>query len=199
MITSEWIINNVPTLLMDFKAPHEEMLKEAMNQKHQFVPHRERHSKGWMSMCIHGYDVHMTESENYYSKKGISGEYGWTSLADQCPVTKEWLLSLGFQSFRRVRFMLLEPHGYIQPHRDIDIKQLLGWNVALNNPEGHTFIFNGEVIPWEEGQMRGFDVSNLHEVINDSDTPRIHMIIHGKVGNLFREHILRSYLTQQKL
>jgi hypothetical protein len=44
------------------------------------------------------------------------------------------------------------------------------------------------------------DISNVHAVYNDSDTPRIHMIIHYELGRRIRDffYVLRqSYYTNQ--
>ena len=60
----KWIINEskLPWLKLDIKIPHEEMLKEAISLKDEFVSHRDHDSdprsgyrhKGWRSLCIHG-------------------------------------------------------------------------------------------------------------------------------------------------
>ena len=55
----------------------------------------------------------------YFDKENMP-EYDWTELADLCPITKQWLQNLGFKKYQRVRFMLLDPGGYINPHRDVD-------------------------------------------------------------------------------
>ena len=88
-------------------------------------------------------------------------EYDWTELADLCPITKQWLQNLGFKKYQRVRFMLLDPGGYINPHRDVDVRKLHAWNVAINNPVGHKFVLDGHgIIPWKVGEVRGIDILN---------------------------------------
>ena len=192
----DWIINEsmLATLPLNLKIPHEEMYKEAMAQKHMFVKHRGDSSPGWSSMAIHGTAVHHTSPKESYFDKDEMPEYDWTELADLCPITKQWLQSLGFSKFNRVRFMLLDPGGYINPHRDTDDRKIHAWNVAINNPVGHKFVLDGHgIVPWKVGEVRGIDISQLHTVVNDGVEPRLHMIIHGWFDAGIANTICRSY------
>lgn len=196
-----WIMeqSHVATLLLDLEIPHAEMLAEAKSQDHRFVKHRGSSSPGWSSMAIHGTAVEDTAPKEALIAKGkyteeTCPEYGWTELADKCPVTKQWLESLEFTLFKRVRFMKLDPGGWIDPHADTNVPGLHAWNIALNNPEGHKFVMDGYgYVPWKPGQMRGVDISKTHSVINTGTEPRIHMIIHGHYGEKFVDIICRSY------
>jgi hypothetical protein len=196
-----WIMfqSHVATLLLDMEIPYNEMLEEAKAQDHLFVKHRGESSPGWSSMAIHGTAVEDTSprealiARGKYTKENCP-EYSWTSLADLCPITKEWLQSLEFNYFNRVRFMKLDPGGWIDPHSDVDVPGLHAWNVALNNPEGHKFVMDGYgFVPWAPGQFRGIDISKKHSVVNEGTEPRIHMIIHGGYGEKFVNIICRSY------
>ena len=100
--------------------------------------------------------------------------------------------------------MLLEPGGYILPHQDRsdEEKRLSVCNISLNNPENCNFIFKDHgIVPFEDqGSAFLMDISNVHAVYNDSDTPRIHMIIHYELGRRIRDffYVLRqSYYTNQ--
>lgn len=195
---ADWIRTKtkMSTFPLDIDIPHEEINAEAMAQKHLFTKHRSGKSPGWSSMAIHGTAVNHTQPREYYFKDGPMPEYDWTDLAKDCPVTKEWLLSLGFKRFSRVRFMLLEPGGYIEPHSDIPDgnQEIYAWNVAITNPPGHTFVMDGHgLVPWKVGQMRGIDISRYHTVINNDVEPRLHMIIHGGGDDKFAETMCRSY------
>jgi len=192
---SKWIMHesNLATLLLDIEIPYKEMFQEAMAQEHLFVKHRGDVSPGWSSMAIHGTAVDHTQPKEYYFKENAP-DYSWTELAELCPVTKQWIKSLEFDRLDRVRFMKLDPGGYIDPHRDTDVQGIHAWNVALNNPQGHVFVMDGYgYVPWSEGQVRGIDVSKYHSVVNNGTVPRIHMIIHGAFGNKFRKIIVDSY------
>ena len=198
---TRWIMNksHIPTLLLDLEVPHSEMLAEAKAQDHRFVKHRGASSPGWSSMAVHGTAVEDTSPREALIKNGKytkenCPEYGWTELADKCPITKTWLESLEFSLFNRVRFMKLDPGGWINPHADVDIRGLHAWNIAINNPEGHKFVMDGYgYVPWKPGQMRGIDISRTHSVINEGTEPRIHMIIHGHYSSKFVDIICRSY------
>ena len=100
--------------------------------------------------------------------------------------------------------MLLEPGGYILPHQDRkdEEKRLSVCNISLNNPEGCNFIFKDHGrVPFEDtGSAFLMDISNVHAVYNNSDKPRIHMIIHYELGRRVRDffYVLRqSYFTNQ--
>lgn len=194
---TDWIRQHsgLPTFLLDLKIPHEEMHKEALANEEQFVNHRGGTSPGWSSMAVHGTAVHHTQPREYYFKnKKKMPEYKWTDLAKKCPVTVDWLKSLGFKKFSRVRFMKLDVNGYITPHADTNERGIQAWNVALNNPEGHKFVMDGYgLVPWEAGQVRGIDIGIKHTVKNYGLEPRIHMIIHGGFDIPFLETMYRSY------
>ena len=55
-----------------------------------------------------------TDSPDSYIEKGVftkenSPPFDWTDIADQCPVTVDWLKKWPFEKLHRCRFMLLEP------------------------------------------------------------------------------------------
>jgi len=198
----EWIMHssNCPSLRLDIDVPHQAMLEEVMKQKHMFVKHRGDDHPGWYSMTIHGQDVHLTQDMKWYIEHNVfdsdnSPPYQWTKLADLCPVTKDWLETCWpFSKFNRVRFMLLEPGGYIEPHTDYENRRLAAFNVAISNPPGVEFAMEeAGLIPWEVGDARGIDIGRMHAVRNIGTEPRIHMIIHGLWGNGFHELVCRSY------
>lgn len=197
-----WIMkeSRVPSLRVDMPIPYQEMFEEAIKQKHLFVKHRGSTSPGWASMAIHGTAVEDTAprealiNEGKYTQDNCP-EYHWTELSDLCPITTQWLKEeLNFDLYNRVRFMLLEPGGYITPHRDTDIPGLHAYNISLNNPEGHIFAMDGHgIVPWQPGELRILDISNIHTVVNRSSEPRIHMIVHGHYGEKFKHRMIKSY------
>lgn len=197
----KWVLNEsrLATLLLDVEVPHEAMLEEALANKHRFVKHRGTDSPGWASMALHGTAVEDTAPVEALIKQGkyteeTAPEYHWTELADSCPVSKQFVQSLGFSLLKRVRFMLLEPGGWITKHRDTETPGIQAWNVSINNPDGHYFAMqDAGFVPWKPGQMRGLDISKYHTVVNTSNEPRIHMIIHGHHDKKFNETIVRSY------
>jgi aspartyl/asparaginyl beta-hydroxylase (cupin superfamily) len=122
----------------------------------------------------------------------------WTEIADVCPITTKFFKeTMPLDQYLRVRFMLLEPGGYILPHRDNNKNQLQAFNFALNNPKDCFFgIENHGNIPWKAGDSRIINISTNHAVWNNSNVPRIHMIAHGWAKNnyqSYRDCLIRSY------
>lgn len=180
--------------------PWKDMHVEALSLIENFKSHREDYGYRWKSLTLHGLDED-TQSLNQYGddRNKILKELHWTWVADCCPITKKFLTDVWPAEFlNRVRFMLLEPGGYILPHQDRldDQKRLSVCNISLNNPEGCEFIFKDHgVVPFEDnGSAFLMDISNVHAVWNRSDTPRIHMIIHYEIGHRLRDffYVLRS-------
>lgn len=192
-----WIMkeSGIATLLLNIHVPHKQMMEEVQANIHRFVDHRGGSSPGWSSMALHGTAVHHTQPAHHYFPKDQIPEYNWTELAEICPISKSWVESLGFTKLQRVRFMKLEPGGFINPHRDTDIQGLHAYNVSINNPEGHEFAMDEYgLIPWKPGQIRLIDISKYHTVVNRGTEPRIHMIIHGHLGEKMANTIRKSYL-----
>ena len=104
----------------------EESINEVQNvfDENFFVKHRGQNHLGWMSATIHGLDGdwYKTMSGKQYGYTGDSDpsiNWTWTEVAEYCPETVRWLKEeFPSKTFRRVRFMLLEPGGYILDHSD---------------------------------------------------------------------------------
>lgn len=195
---AHWIeqSSNCPSLRLDMPVPHDEMTREAFALLDEFVKHRGEQHPGWKSLVIHGYDKHTTDdwkSDAYSFKE--KPNYTWTEIADKCPVTVNWLKNTwSFNSFDRVRFMLLEPGGYIKPHADYETRKLAAYNVAVNNPNGVEFVMeDAGLIPWQPGDARAIDIGRRHMVRHMGTEPRIHMIIHGAPSLKHYQTVCRSY------
>ena len=191
-----WVMNdsNCPTLKMDIEFPHKEILAEAEEQLHQMVKHRGDIHPGWSSMCIHGQGVEYTDPPKEYPEVEFNG-FNWTTLADTCPITKKWLVTeWPFATYDRVRFMLLEPGGYIRPHVDFEERRLAAFNIAVSNPPSVDFAMEeAGLVPWEEGEVRAIDIGRNHSVLNHGTENRIHMIVHGHFDSKFKDLMCRSY------
>ena len=205
---AKWIMSesNCPSLVLNIPVPHKEMAAEAEQfiGRNEFgklyVKHRGGWNPGWSSIVVHGQDTDRTQPNNYYIERGIDTEensrpYNWTSIAPACPVTVKWLKEVfPFNTYHRVRFMLLEPGGYIKPHQDFDRRSMAAFNVSLSNPPGVEFAQEeAGLIPWQPGEARGIDIGRLHAVINRGTENRIHMIVHGLWGEGFERHICESF------
>lgn len=195
--------SKLPWLELDIDFPHEKMYEEAKAIKDMFVKHRDsdgeggyRH-KGWRSLCIHGIDAYKT---NHYEQYGFSSNqetpYTWTEVAEKCPVTTKFFKEkFPYKSYYRLRFMLLEPQGFITPHKDTDINKLSPINMALNHPKGCKMKMKGHsgFVPFKPGSAIMLDVGNEHAYINDSNEDRYHIIVHGVKTKDFEELVVRSY------
>lgn len=199
---ARWITNssNIPSLKMSIDVPYKEMFAEASQHLDDYVKHRGNYNPGWSSYAVHGQGAIYTQPAEYYIKEGVFTEensppYNWTEIADSCPITVEWLKDTWpFKSYQRVRFMLLEPGGYIMPHRDYKKRSLAAFNVALNNPDGVEFAMeDAGIIPFKEGEARAIDIGRNHSVINNSNENRIHMIIHGHWDDNFENILNQSF------
>jgi len=186
--------------------PYKKMYDEAFALMDHFHDHREDYGHGWKSLTIHGLNED-TQSLNQYGtdRNAVLDQLDWTWVADRCPETKKFLTDVWPAEFlNRVRFMLLEPGGYILPHQDRpdDQRRLSVCNISLNNPEGCEFVFKGHGrVPFDDrGSAFLMDISNVHAVWNRSDKPRLHMIIHYEMGRRIRDffYVLRSsYYTNR--
>lgn len=163
---------------VELDMPIEAVYEETQNIKKFLYPHRGDNSMGWKAFCIHGQSAIRTKEESYY--KDFLG-YRWTDEArEHMPNTIKWLKSLGYKKFRRVRIMCLEPKGFINMHKDQDHSKLGAVNVAINNPkECKFYLQNHGLLNFEPGTAYRLDLSNYHAVVNNSNVPRYHIIIHG--------------------
>lgn len=182
----EWYMfeSKLPWIKLDIDVPYKEMYREAFNLYDEFIEYRESNSKGWKSLCIHGlskdqiYDY--TSYPEYKDKDQNLVPYKWTEVSEECPITTSFLKNSFFNAkFFRIRFMMLEPGGYIMPHTDMPKKILAPINIALSHPKGCEFKMKGYgIVPFKPGNALILDTSNEHVVYNNSKEPRIHLIMH---------------------
>ena len=202
-----WIINNsgLPWLKLDIEIPHEDILAESIALKEEYVGHRTSDSnpttgythKGWKSLCIHGISSQYT---NHYVQYGYKSHedtpYKWTEICDRCPVTTDFFKNkFPYKRYFRLRYMLLEPKGFITPHHDSDINKLSPINIALNHPEGCLMKMKGHdgYVPFKPGDSMLLDVGNTHAYINKSSEDRYHIIVHGVPSQEYKDLVVRSY------
>lgn len=169
--------------------------EEAKKIEPYYVSHRgsEEHD-GWTSCCLHGLGVDKTNGYEFY--QDTDNGYSWTELTQLAPTITEFWKSFPAESYKRIRFMKLKAGGRINLHRDCEPEDLQGFdpfehdfalNLAIVQPDDCVMTVNGKVVPWRPGMSILLNVSKDHEVINNSDKDRIHMIAHFKVGNRKQE------------
>jgi len=205
MKTFKWIIeeSKLPWLELDIEIPYQEMYEEAKAVKHLFVRHRDKDGtgsyrhKGWRSLCLHGISAEKTNSYHEYGyNSNQEVPYVWTEIADLCPITSTFFKEVfPYRSYYRLRYMLLEPGGFITPHIDQDDNKLSPINIALNHPKGCLMKMNGHegFVPFEAGKSILLDVGNEHAYINKSNEDRYHIIVHGTRNKKYEELVIRSY------
>jgi len=205
MKTFDWVVNEskLPWLELDIEFPYAEMHEEAKAVKHLFVKHRDqdgsggyRH-QGWRSLCIHGID---SDKTNHYGQYGYTSNeetpYRWTEIAEKCPITSKFFKeTFPYREYFRLRFMLLEPGGFITPHVDTEVNKLSPINIALNHPKGCLMKMSGHkgYVPFSAGKAILLDVGNEHAYINKSEEDRFHIIVHGIKTKEYEKLVVRSY------
>ena len=211
--------SGLPWLPLDIEIPYREILEEANNIKHLFVYHTDQRtavgaprskanwryntvggtrSKGWKGVCIHGISA---EKTNHFTQYGYKSEdetpYNWTEITKFCPITTKFFKEqYPCSDYFRVRFMLLEPGGYISPHVDSEKIALSPVNIALNHPKNCLFKMEKHgIVSMTPGRVMLLDVSNKHAYINKSKEDRIHIIVHGKPSKEFKKIVEDSYAS----
>lgn len=182
----QYLISNAKYLKLDLYVPFQEMAVEARALRDHFILYRENDEyahKGWWSLPIHGLGIDKPASWDAYgyaSPNEAAKDLHWTEIADQCPVTVNWLKNI-FPSKRygRVRFMLLEAGGYISPHRDTVHSVPEPVNVALTNHKDCVWKWgDGTTLDFPPGTAYAMNISYEHSVYNNSDEDRYHLIVH---------------------
>ena len=170
--------NNPACIKVNTNVPVKDVYNEIQNIKKYLVTHRSDSGIGWRSFCIHGQKYSRTKEDSYY--KDFLG-HKWTPEAiEHMPLTIKWLKSLGYKNFQRVRVMCLDPKSFINLHRDQTQSKLGPVNVAINNPKDCKFYLqNHGVLEFDPGTAYQLDLVNYHTVVNNSNVPRYHIIIHG--------------------
>ena len=187
--------SGLPYLELPINVPVNKILQELHNVKKYFVNHRDEYQehKGWKSFCIHGKDYNATRETGFYND---NRPFVFTDLAKyhMSSTVKYFSESFPYQSYERVRIMLLEPGGYITVHNDYDQKRLSPINIALTQPNGCDFVMNKiGLVPFRVGSAMWLDISNSHTVFNNSNQPRYHIIVHGEPNQNFKNLVEQHY------
>jgi hypothetical protein len=191
----EWIktSSGMPWLRLSMSVPFDAILEEANSVYSMAVNHRytdevagQSHS-GWKSLSLYGEASDITHHTD--------GKKSWTDISKLCPNTVEMINNYYDinEDTGRIRFMWLDPNGYILPHVDRDKKGFYETNIAISQPDNCTFRFlNYGTVPFKTGDAYLVDISNQHFVVNDSAHIRTHLIVHAK----FKPGILKKSYEQ---
>ena len=175
----------LPWLMLDFKCPWKDILPE-IERMTEWIPYRNESGNNWSSLALHGIDGDYKKV--YHTDNNV--KYDWTSIAEQCPVTKDFLQNnAGIKSHERTRFMKIDPGGSIFLHHDRDdengpltrdIMRLGILHFAIQHPKGCDFTMpHWGNIPIKNGSTWFFSNVWEHTVVNNGDKPRYHIICNG--------------------
>jgi hypothetical protein len=203
-LSVDWVLNRscIPYLPLNIpNVPYQAMLDEAINLDHLFVKHRSNDSQGWSSLSIHGISSQHTDHYAVYPEyTNLTNDqvpYTWTEIQDRCPVTTNFFKErFPYDVYHRIRFMKLEPNGFIMPHSDSSELTLRAVNMSLNNPNLCQFVFEkyGPVPFSDNGSMFLLANGYKHSVWNLSNQPRYHIIVHGySTTQPFYDLVVDSY------
>jgi hypothetical protein len=182
----EYLMSDARSMKLDIVVPYQQMLEEAKRLRPFFISYQQgddyRH-QGWYSLPLHalGDDKPLAwRGYGYTDAHKAADDMRWTRWADYCPVTTKWFKeTFPSKKYGRVRFMLLEAGGYIAPHHDGDSRALEAINISLNNPQGCEWYWEDKTtVDFTEGNAVAVNISYEHEVRNESNEDRFHIIVH---------------------
>jgi len=181
----EYLLSPAKYLKLNLDFPNLEIYHEVRNLRNRFVSYRSNYlNKGWYSLPIIGKSSSepyaWDQYEEYSSARDAAFDMKYTDIIKYCPETVKWLENVyPSNSYGRVRFMLLEAGGYIEPHTDTEHSVLGAINIAITNPKNCYWKWSdGDTLEFEPGDVYAMNLSYQHSVINNSDQDRYHLIIH---------------------
>lgn len=123
-------------------------------------------------------------------------DYGYTKYAAKAPYIKSILEKFGEPYVRTVRLSILHPGESIDEHSDTYIALKYGQvrlHVPIVSNDQVEMTIGGEKRVWKEGELWYGDFAAPHSVINNGDTPRIHLMFDVCVN----EKLLSMFSTEQ--
>lgn len=167
-------------------------LQEASLAIDQFVAHRpgEGH-RGWKGLTLHGLSSEKTMCPEDYGIAAEKANYQWTEVSRAFPSIREFFCGLyPSESYGRIRLMMIEPGGFILPHRDREKSHLGPLSIPLNTPKDCYFMVEGfGRLKLRPGNGYLIDISRRHCVWNRSNQPRFHIIAEARYGKRKMEFI----------
>lgn len=214
---TEWLFHqdDIGWLKLDLEFDLKKWQDESFIAEEFYVNHRgssnysNSEHKGWRSCCIHGIDIDRTEAEEDANKH----LFHWTELSSLVPtITEFWKNTFPVEYYRRLRFMRLDPMGYIGVHNDLPttikinnlkdvdpLRNTISVNVAVIHPPSCDFVVeNFGTIPIKESESYIINNTKNHCVVNDSIFSRTHIIAECVVGNKILEFSDLIYRSFQK-
>lgn len=186
LFNSDW-----PYSFLDFDNDFDMMYNEIrLLEDGYFIKHRDKDKlnsyfhEGWNAVTLHGIDTQKTENYDRYGfKTEEDANYDWTEVCEYLPTLTNFIKSLNYSKYGRVRIMKLNAGGYIMPHTDGKGRIFGPLNIAINNPINCNFMFKEKgVVPFKKGRGVFLDLGLEHAVWNNSNEDRYHVIVHGHIN-----------------
>ena len=171
--------SDVEYVQMNWEVPVDVIEQEYLKVKDKLIVHRpEDGHKDWYAVTLYGIS---SDSTNSHWEYGLKAKKDITEVGRQCPQTMAWIKTLPLARIDDVRFLVIKPGGYIAPHIDVEEQNWLEpINICITWPEGSKFTHNGKPVPYAPGVSMVLNIHYEHDVKNDSDKERLHLLIHAK-------------------
>ncbi|RZI60691.1 MAG: aspartyl beta-hydroxylase [Pseudomonas sp.] len=120
-----------------------------------------------------GYDQHESKDQPAYA-----------ILTEARPLVMSTFAAVGGERLGRVMINRIAPGGRIYPHADTPehVKYYSRFHIVLQSMPGVSFRSEHEEAYWETGSVFWFNNALEHEIINRSDTDRIHLVLDARVS-----------------
>jgi len=159
-----------------------------------YVDHRENESHiGWSSCCLHGLGIDKTQvAKEYGYTDELNAPYSWTKLSEITPAVKMFWDKFPVERYSRIRFMKLKSYGKIDWHNDHPGHELpedlcdylIPINVAVQHPAlCYMEVKDHGLVPFGHGKVFLINILKDHQVVNNANVDRIHMIAQAHIGN----------------
>ena len=130
-----------------------------------------------------------------YPDPTASAAFGDTPLLARCPQVQSVLATFRCPLLA-VRFLRLGPGSRIKEHADLD----LGFDdgevrihVPVSTGPGVEFLHHGERVDMAPGEAWYLDLNLRHAVVNNGDSPRVHLVVDCVVDDWLREALLVAF------
>lgn len=106
----------------------------------------------------------------------------YAQLTEARPLVMSIFAGVLGERLGRVMINRIAPGGRIFPHADTPahVEYYSRFHLVLQSAEGVRFRAGNEVTTWETGSVFWFNNALEHEVVNESDTDRIHLVLDAR-------------------
>lgn len=111
---------------------------------------------------------------------------GWLHLSAARPLVFSLMSRIEGERLGRVMINKVRPGGRIYPHCDTPVHAQYWdrYHIVIDGPPGATFRCEDEVVEMKTGEVWWFQNALEHEVVNNSEHDRIHMILDIKTQSM---------------